>query len=225
MSLCLEVDDIGYAYAFGVLRAWQTDGFSIQRWTIDPQGEVSDETVYSNQDKGDFAEQILNLDVAKNDDNVFHLMFQEADLYYMNDLAGSFDTPEKVADLRDDVSWMGGAVELIANENEVHAVFNEPQEDSCWNLYYYHRRDDDAPSAVLSAKVAGKSAPSFCLKIDDQGYLHWVFGGYTAFAEDNRWLIYHAKSREPVADPATDDPPPAASSSNGGCFIAELTRR
>jgi hypothetical protein len=222
MNLNLNVDDSGYAYAFGIVHAWQTDGFSIQRWTMDPQGEVSAETVYSNQDKGDFAEQILNLDVAKNSDNAFHLMFQEADLYYANDLDGSFGTPEKIADLRDDASWMGGAVELIVNENDVHAVFNEPQEDSCWNLYYYCRQDGDAPSATRNAGVAGKSAPNFCLKIDDQGYLHWIFGGYTAFDEDNHWLIYHAKSREPVADPAVDNPSPESASSNGGCFVAAL---
>jgi hypothetical protein len=218
MNPCLEIGHDDFDYAFGIVHSWETGGFSIKRWSIDTEGNASEETVYSNAGQEEVVTQIMNLNVALSSDNVFHLIFQETDLYYTNDSSGVFSEPEKIADLREDMVWGGNIVLLTAGSKAIHAVFNEPETDSCWNHYYWHQSDNHDP-ALLAARVEGISSSNFCLKINDEGYLHWIFGCYNGESSDNGWRIFHAESKEPVDEPIEPDSPSTPSSSDSGCFI------
>ena len=221
MNPCLEIGHDDFEYAFGIVHSWETGGFSVMRWSIDTEGNATEETVYSNAGQNEVATQIMNLNVARSSDNVFHLIFQETDLYYTNDSSGVFFKPEKIADLRENMVWGGNIVLLTASSKGIHAVFNEPETDSCWNHYYWCQSDNHDP-ALLAARIEGISSSNFCLKINHEGYLHWLFGCYTGESSDNDWRLFHAQSKEVVEDPIESDSSSTSSSSNSGCFIRTM---
>ncbi|MBN1834056.1 MAG: hypothetical protein JW896_18305 [Deltaproteobacteria bacterium] len=221
MNPCLEIGHNDFDYAFGIVHSWEAGGFSVMRWSIDAEGNATEETVYSNAGRNEVATQIMNLNVARRSDNLFHLIFQETDLYYTNDSSGVFSEPERIAYLREDMVWGGHIVQLAAGSKGIHAVFNEPEPDSCWNQYYWRQSDHSDP-ALLAARVEGISSSNFSLKINHVGYLHWIFGCYTGESSNNHWSIFHAESKEPVEDPIEPDSPSTPSSSDSGCFIRTM---